>query len=452
LHPGDLGAMLDVNAPEEGWIRGQGFEDKLSRAAQDRLNPPPLRDDCFALPAGVDWTPVDEALAMLRERLRPVVGMSDVPLAGARGRVLAAPVVARRANPPQANTAVDGYGFAHAALTGGDQVLPLAPGRAAAGAPHDRPVPKGQALRVLTGAALPEGVDTVILQEDVTLGEGEIAFRGGIRPGANTRAAGEDVQAGDTALEPGRVLTPADLALCAAVGVAALSVHDPLTVGVLSTGDELAEPGAPAGPGQIHDANRPMLTALIEEFGHRPVDLGRVPDDRAALRATLDRGAAETDLILTSGGASAGDEDHVSALLNEAGAMAQWRIAIKPGRPLALGLWAGTPVFGLPGNPVAAMVCTLIFARPAMALMAGQGWTAPQAVEVPAAFSKSKKPGRREFLRARLRDGRAEVFKSEGSGRISGLSWAEGLVELPDGAAEIAPGDPVRYIPFASFR
>jgi molybdopterin molybdotransferase len=228
-------------------------------------------------------------------------------------------------------------------------------------------------------------------------------------------------------------------------------VFEPLRVAVLSTGDELIEAGENAGAGQIYDANRPMLCALIAQFGLEVIDLGRVPDTRAALRARLNAGADRADMILTSGGASSGDEDHVSALLNEAGAMAEWRIALKPGRPLALGMWDGTPVFGLPGNPVAALVCTLIFARPAMARLGGADWHVPQGFEVPAAFTKSKKPGRREYLRARMRDGRAEVFKSEGSGRISGLSWAEGLVELPDGAAEITEGTPVRYIPFASF-
>jgi len=454
LHPWDRDAMLGVEAAEEGWIMGLGHEEKLVRAAEERverLRPPPLRDDCFALPAGVNWTPVDDALAMLRERLRPVVGRERLPLGAARGRVLAAPVVARRANPPQANSAVDGYGFAHAALPPGDPVLPLLAGRAAAGAPFAGSVPAGHSLRILTGATLPEGVDTVILQEDVRAGDGRIAFRGGLRRGANTRKAGEDVAAGATVLTPGRVLTPADLALCAAVGVAAIEVRERLTVAVISTGDELVEPGQEAAPGRIFDANRPMLIALLEAFGYRPLDLGRVADDRALLRAAFDRGAAEADAILTSGGASAGDEDHVSALLNEAGAMTEWRIALKPGRPLALGMWGGTPVFGLPGNPVAAMVCTLIFARPALGVLAGEGWREPQGFEVPAAFSKSKKPGRREYLRARIRDGRAEVFASEGSGRVSGLSWAEGLVELADGAARIAPGDAVRYIPYGSF-
>lgn len=415
------------------------------------LKPPPLRDDCFALPAGVDWTPVDQALAMLQERLRPVVAREDSALAHALGRVLAAPVEALRSNPPQANTAVDGYGFAHASLGDGDPVLPLVEGRAAAGLAFEGTVPAGHAIRILTGAALPQGVDTVVLQEDVTARDNQIAFRAGIKPRANTRKAGEDIREGEIALTASRVLTPADLALAAAVGVSRLPVYRRLKVAVISTGDELVEPGAAAASGQIYDANRPMLAALVRNFGYEPVDLGRIPDDRKALRRAFDKAATEVDVILTSGGASSGDEDHVSALLNEAGAMTEWRIALKPGRPLALGMWQGTPVFGLPGNPVAALVCTLIFARPAMSVLAGAGWHDPQSFLVPAGFAKNKKPGRREYLRARMRDGRAEVFKSEGSGRISGLSWAEGLVEMGDEAQEIAPGDMVKFIPFGSF-
>lgn len=415
------------------------------------LKPPPLRNDCFALPAGVDWTPVDEALALLRDRLDVVVGRETLPLGQAQGRVLACDVLARRSNPPQPNTAVDGYGFA-GAVPEGAHVLPLVQGRAAAGLAYEGEVPAGRAIRILTGAALPAGVDTVILEEDVTLGAEEIAFHGPLKQGANTRKAGEDVAAGDVILSAGRVVTPADLALAAATGLAEFEVYQPLRVGVLSTGDELRDVGQTAAPGQIYDANRPMLLALLGQMGFTPVDLGRVRDDRAALRARLNSEASEVDVILTSGGASAGDEDHVSALLREAGAMQEWRIALKPGRPLALAMWDGVPIFGLPGNPVAALVCTLIFARPAMGLMAGASWQAPQGFDVPAGFEKRKKPGRREYLRARMRDGRVEVFKSEGSGRISGLSWAEGLVELGDGAADISSGDPVRFIPYDSFR
>ena len=412
-------------------------------------NPPPLRNDCFALPAGVDWIPVDAALDYLRDAMAVQVAMQTLTLYEACGRVLAQDVHALTSNPPHANTAVDGYGFAGGRGEGA-HVLPLMDARAAAG---DAPtqVPPGHAIRILTGATLPEGVDTVVLQEDTEIANAQVAFRGPIKTGANTRQAGEDVVAGDVILSAGRKLTPGDIALAAAAGHATLPVFARLRVGVLSTGDELREAGEDAQAGQIFDANRPMLLSLLTAFGMDAVDLGRAPDDRSALRTHLDQGAAQVDAILTSGGASAGDEDHVSALLQETGAMSIWRIAVKPGRPLALGLWQNTPVFGLPGNPVAALVCALIFARPALGVMAGQGWTPPQTYHLPASFRKSKKPGRREYLRARVRNGQVEVFTSEGSGRVSGLSWAEGLVELPDAALTIQPGDSVRYIPFAQF-
>ncbi|WP_353618456.1 gephyrin-like molybdotransferase Glp [Boseongicola sp. H5] len=416
-----------------------------------KLTPPPLKDDCFALPPGVDWTPVPEALSRLRAALHPVARPQTVPLAQAKGRILASDLYAHRANPPQPNAAVDGYGFAHAATGAGPQTLPLAAGRAAAGQPFGAALPRGQALRILTGASLPEGVDTVVLEEDCTVSDTAIAFHGPIKPGANTRKAGEDMAAGDLVLPKSHRLRPPDLALLAATGHAEIPVYAPLRVAILSTGDELREAGAPVAAGQIYDANRPMLRALVEAWGHEVIDLGRQPDDPVQIRAALDRGA-EADAILTSGGASAGDEDHISALLSTEGRLTSWRIALKPGRPLALAMWRGTPVFGLPGNPVAALICTLIFARPALALMSGAGWSEPLRLTVPAGFSKSKKPGRAEYLRARLTaDGAAEVFKSEGSGRISGLSWADGLVELPSEAAEITPGTPVVYLPYAGF-
>lgn len=448
--PEKLRQMMAVETDEEGWILGQGFETDLEAAAL-RLQPPPLRNDCFALPAGVDWTPVEIALSLLRDRMQVVKATVNCPSAQAQGRILATPVSALRSNPPEANTAVDGYGFDYAATGAGTQVLPLVAGRAAAGAPFAGKVPAGHAVRMLTGAALPDGVDTVVLDEDVTASTTHIAFRGPLKRGANTRQAGEDIVKGAVALPAGRLLTPADLALLSAVGCAQVPVRKRLRVAVLSTGDELLEAGQDPGPGQIFDANRPMLLSLATRWGFEPVDLGRVGDDRDALRAAFDQGAAQADVILTSGGASAGDEDHVSALLRASGALQMWRIALKPGRPLALAMWQGVPVFGLPGNPVAALVCALVFARPAMAALSGQGWIDPQGYEVPAGFEKQKRPGRHEYLRARVRDGRVEAFGSEGSGRISGLSWAEGLVELDSAARHIRPGDLVRYLPFGSF-
>ncbi len=404
------------------------------------LVPPRLRNDCFAMPQGVAWVPVDDALARLRAALHAVTASEPVPVAQAMGRVLAEPVTARRSNPPAANSAVDGYGFAHAATGAGVQRLPLVAGRAAAGQPFAGAVPPGHAVRILTGAILPDGVDTVVLEEDCATEGTTVAFDGPVKPRSNTRKAGEDVAAGALALPAGRVLGAADMALLSALGVASVPVRRRLRVAVLSTGDELlADPAAPAALHQIYDANRPMLLALAAGWGFEAVDLGHAPDNAA-------------DVILTSGGASAGDEDHVSRLLRERGTLSSWRIAVKPGRPLALALWQGVPVFGLPGNPVAAFTCALVFARPALSLLSGAGWAQPQGFTVPAAFDKAKKAGRREYLRARLDDqGRAAVFRSEGSGRISGLSWATGFVELPDGAATIAPGDPVRYIPYASF-
>lgn len=462
LSSADLAALMAPPLPaadlaEEGWILGAGQAAVLRAAlAADlpALVPPRLHSGCFALPQGVGWVPVDDALSRLRETLTPLATAERLPVARAGGRVLAEEAIARRANPPAANSAVDGYGFAHAALTGpGPQTLPLAPGRAAAGQPFAGTLPRDQAVRILTGALLPPGVDTVVLEEDCATDGARVAFDGAVKPRANTRPAGEDVGAGQTVLPAGRRLTPADLALLSALGIAEVAVFRPLRVAVLSTGDEiLPDPAAPAALHQIYDANRPMLLDLARRWGFQPVDLGHALDDPRRIAARLDRGARTADVILTSGGASAGDEDHISHLLRDHGHLSSWRIAMKPGRPLALALWQGVPVLGLPGNPVAAFVCALVFGYPALSLLAGGTWAEPSGYPVPAAFTKHKKAGRREYLRARLdAEGRAEVFASEGSGRISGLSWATGLVELPDAEVNVTPGTPVRFLPFGSF-
>ncbi|MBE0412385.1 gephyrin-like molybdotransferase Glp [Yoonia sp.] len=450
LAPADMAQLMAIDATPEGWVLGAGAESVLRAAATRDVPPPPLRNDCFAMPQGAHWTPVDTALDHLRTQLGPVTGQEDMPIALSAGRILAQEVTARRSHPPAPNAAVDGYGFAGPAPVGVNR-LPLVAGRAAAGQPYGGTVPPGHAIRILTGANLPDGVDTVVLQEDVTTTDTSVAFHGPLKQGANARRAGEDMTAGEMILPAGRKLTPADLATITAAGVGVVTVQKRLRVGVLSTGDELRDAGEPATVGQIFDANRPMLCAVAAGWGYDVVDLGRAPDDRPTLRQILDDSAPHCDVILTSGGASAGDEDHMSALLSGTGSLALWRIAMKPGRPLALGLWRGTPVFGLPGNPVAAMVCAMIFARPALQVMAGGGWPSPEGYLLPADFTKFKKAGRREYLRARIVDGRVHLFASEGSGRVSGLSWATGLVELDDAAQEITAGDLVRFIPFGSF-
>ena len=444
---GSLGQALSAgdDATHEGWILGIGAEDALKGAAQAG---PRLPDDCFALPPGVSWTPFDEALARLDRVLHPVVD----PVLGVprTGEVLASNIVAPRDNPPVANAAVDGYGFQHGTIQPGQ--IPLVNGRAAAGAPYPHVVPEGQAIRILTGAALPDGVDTIVLEEDCTLNESEILCEHLPIAGANTRAAGEDVSAGEQILGAGRVLKAPDLALLAAVGLSEVKIFKRLRVGVLSTGDELIVPGVEATPYQTYDANRPMLLSLLERWGYRTVDLGHVRDDRSALRTRLHDAAARCDAVMTTGGASAGDEDHVSALLRAEGQLSSWRIAIKPGRPLVLAQWQGVPIFGLPGNPVAAFVCALMVARPALSKLSGAPFTNAQGFMAPAAFEKRKKPGRREFLRARLTPGgQIEVYGSEGSGLVSGLSWADGLVELPDKAFTVRRGDMVRFLPYAEF-
>ncbi|MDX1633249.1 MAG: molybdopterin-binding protein [Marinobacter sp.] len=411
----------------------------------------PLQNDCFALPPGVNWTPVEEALARLRSRLHPVVDVDDaLPLARANGRILAKDVHAPRAHPPSSNSAVDGYAFA-GPLSRVPCTLALVAGRSAAGDPYTGRVPEGHAIRILTGAVIPAGTDTVVLEEDCEVIDGQLHLNGTLKAGANARKAGEDIQVGDRILAAGTRLTPTQISVLASVGVESVDVYQRLRVGVLSTGDEVKPVGSAVTEWQIYDANRPMLSGLVSQLGYELVDLGHALDRAEDVRAALERGTGLCDLILTSGGVSAGDEDHVSKTLKAHGTISNWRIAIKPGRPLALAMFQGKPVVGLPGNPVAAWVCALRFGAPAMALLAGAEWFEPQAYLMPANFHKNKKPGRSEMLRARVRDGAVEVFGSEGSGRVTGLAWSEGLVELDESARQIEPGTPVRFIPYGSF-
>lgn len=415
---------------------------------------PPLKNNCFAMPPGVDWTPVDQAIAQIQKGLHPVVEQETVPFDQALGRVLAEDILSNRDNPPLSNSAVDGYGFAYDALLSENEIitLPLQTGTAAAGQPYEGSVKPGYILRILTGAALPNGVDTVVLEEDAIVENNSISFRSGLRKHANVRLRGEDIKSGQEILSQGHVLQPQDLALLAAAGHSRIPVYKPLRVAVISTGTELVEPGKTARVDQIYDANKPMLLNMLRAWGVAAIDGGHFVDNPDLIRTGLNRAAKISDAILVSGGASAGDEDYVSRLLKQEGILHTWRVAVKPGRPLAMALWHGVPTFGFPGNPVAAFVCALIFGWPALRILGGQTIRPVEKFQVPAAFKKSKKPGRWEYLRARLnKNGCVDVFQSEGSGRISGLSWSNGLVELTDEAAEIAPGTLVTYIPYTSF-
>ena len=408
-------------------------------------------EDCFAMPPGVKWLPVDEALNRILANFSPLDNVEIITLDDAMGRVLAEPISALRANPAMSNSAVDGFGFAYDSLQE-KKLLELAGGYVAPGVLPEQPVPFGKAIKILTGAPLPSGVDTVQLQEYVQIEDNFLQSSTRLKKGANTRLAGEDIKVGDALFAKGHKIRTNDLATLIAAGIEKIQVFAKLRVGVLSTGNELLPTGTiPESPG-VFDANRPMILALLAKLGHLPIDLGLVRDERAEVRDKLNEGAASSDIILTSGGASSGMEDYVSALLTREGELEFWRIAIKPGRPLALAKWHDTHIFGLPGNPIAAFVCTLLFGMPAMQILAGEHWTPPVGFMVPAAFQKSKKPGRREYLRGKTNSmGLIEVFQSEGSGLTTSLSWSEGLVELGEDTKHIAKGDLVKYYPYSSF-
>jgi molybdopterin molybdotransferase len=410
-----------------------------------------LSDDCFAF--GGALLSVDAALGRIEERVTAVVETETVPQGGACGRILARDVVASMNLPPHANSAVDGYAFAHADLVPGrEAVLPVL-GRAAAGHPLSRPVEHGAAIRIFTGAPMPEGTDTVMMQEDCVVEDGRVRLKPGIKKGANRRRAGEDVAEGAVALAAGRRIAPADLGLAAALGYCELPVFRRLSVALLSTGDEVRDPGTALPPGMIYDANRFMLASLLGELGCAVSDFGIRPDREAALADTLATASVGHDLIVTSGGVSTGEEDHVKQAVERLGSLHFWRLAIKPGRPVALGQIAGAPLIGLPGNPVAALVTFVVLARPLILRLAGATASAPRVFPVRAGFAYRKKPGRREYVRASLwREGKdlvAAKYPRDGAGIISSITQSEGLVIIDEETSEVAPGMTVDFLPFS---
>ncbi len=414
------------------------------------------RDDCFE--ANPTRMPFDESLErarMLADAIGVVTSRETLALNDACGRVLAAPVSAPRDIPAHDNAAVDGYAFAFADYepeNGAD--LPVS-ARVAAGHPLDGALSAGTAARIFTGAVMPEGADTVAMQEDVYDDGETVNIPPGLKEGANRRKAGEDVRAGDVLLRPGSLLRPQDLAAIASLGFAEVSCHQRLRVGLFSSGDELLRPGDPFRPGAVYDSNAVMLKSLAELSGAEITDLGVLPDNREAVQSRLEQAAGTCSLILTSGGASMGEEDHLTATLRALGEISLWQVAIKPGRPICAGRIGGSALVGLPGNPVAAFVCFLLYVTPLIQSLGGAGWRRARRYTMPAAFSMSKKPGRREFIRGMLDaiDGelRARNYERTGSGLITSLREADGLIEIPEDVTEIAPGDPIAFIPFTEF-
>ena len=410
-----------------------------------------LSDDCFAF--GGSLLTVDAALTEIEERVTAVVGTETVSLKAAGGRILADDVVATMNLPPHANSAVDGYAFAHADLEPGHEtVLPVS-GRAAAGHPLGRPAGRGEAVRIFTGAPMPEGTDTVMMQEDCVIDDGRVRLKPGIKEGANRRHAGEDVARGTIALAAGRRLGPADLGLAAALGYRELPVFRPLRAALLSTGDEVRDPGAPLPPGGIYDANRFMLAALLAGLGCAVTDLGICPDREVALVDRLMTASTQHDLIMTSGGVSTGEEDHVKPAIEHLGSLHFWRLAIKPGRPVALGQIGGVPLIGLPGNPVAALVTFAVIARPLILKLAGATLSAPRLFRVRAGFGYRKRRGRREYVRASLRREDDTViavkYPRDGAGILSSIVHTDGLVVLDEGMSDLAAGTMVDFLPFS---
>jgi molybdopterin molybdotransferase len=402
---------------------------------------------------------VDEVERIISQRVTPVAEAETVPLHAADGRVVARDVLAPIDLPPFDNSAVDGYAVRHMDLHAKDETRLTVVERVTAGHAAAHALGPGAAVRIFTGAPMPAGADTVFMQEDVRRDGDAVVVPAGLKSGANRRLAGEDLRAGSIALPAGRRLAAQHIALAAAIGLTALDVFRRVRVAVFSTGDEIVEPGKPRPDAALFDANRYLLTGLIERLGATATDLGILPDDPERLARAIAAAAAEHDLVVTSGGVSTGEADHVRHAVEAVGRLVFWRVAIKPGRPVAMGVIPGRAAsaafVGLPGNPAAVYVTFARVVRPLLLRLAGAEAPPLVALPVRAAFAYRKKAGRREYVRvklARAADGAVEAIKhaQEGAGIITSLTETDGLVELLEGTTAVTPGATVGFLSYAA--
>ena len=417
-----------------------------------------LSDDCFAFSGPL--MRIEAAEALIQQRVTPVTGIETVPLGEARDRVLAHDIAAPLDLPPFDNSAVDGYAVRHADLAERTETALRIVDRLTAGRAAGRALGGGEAIRIFTGAPMPVDADTVFMQEDTREDGGTVIVPPGLKRGANRRSAGEDVKRGALLLPAGRRLGAQHIALAAAVGLANLDVRRRVRVAVFSTGDEIVEPGSPRPAPALYDANRYLLGAMLARLGAAVTDLGILADDPQAVAPALRAAATSHDLVLTTGGVSTGEADHVRATVEAIGTLVFWRVGIKPGRPVAMGVVPGaTPgtgaaFAGLPGNPVAAFVTFARIVRPLLLRLAGALPEPLAALPVRAGFGYKKKAGRREYVRVTLHraaDGALEAVKypQDGAGVITSLTETDGLVELDEDTRTIAPGATVGFLPYA---
>lgn len=388
--------------------------------------------------------PLEQALERLLAMAdqAPLSGTEQVALADADGRVLACALVSTLDLPPWSNSAMDGYALRLADWAG----EPLVVSQRIQAGQAPGPLAAGTCARIFTGAPVPAGADCVEMQENAeVLDDGRVRFIEALSLNQNIRPQGQETRIGEQVLPAGTRLGPIELGLAASLGHATLEVVRKPRVAVLSTGDELVDPGQPLGPGQIYNSNRRLLVSWLQRLGCDVIDAGILPDDLARTRARLAE-LGQADLILSTGGVSVGEADFLGVALREEGELALWKLAIKPGKPLTFGHFRGTAVIGLPGNPASTLVTFALLARPYLLRRLGVADVAPLAVDVPVGFTWGKPGNRREYLRGRLENGRAVIYPNQSSGVLRSAAWAEGLVEVLEGRT-LAEGDRVRFIP-----